>query len=149
MGDTRVVGSEAKVLHMEARCAKCGELAQTVELVLPGAAHPRAGSAEPGDVGVYDGLACGDGGTLITSGVMGKAAFAVEETDLPEIVEAFRNADMLPLHRKDSEWVPSFCVNCQAHYCNAHWLKKVYFDEVFYDYTDGTCPEGHTKQLDD
>ena len=149
MSECANAGVESEVLSMEVACLECGRTAQRVELVAPGARHPRAGSKELGDLGVYDGLVHGDGGTLVTAGVMGKGAFGVESSDIQALREAFRNNDMMPLLRKDSEWVPSYCVNCGGHYCTAHWLKIPFVDECFYDYTEGICPKGHKKILDD
>ena len=141
--------AESEVLRVESKCAECGEQAQVVELVLPGAKHPKAGATERSDLGVYDGIAHGEGGTLITAGVNGKCAWAIDESQLERLRRAFQHGDIMEVARVDSEFVPSYCVACNAHYCNAHWLKFPVFDDGFYDYSVGFCPKNHRVKLDD
>ncbi|MDD3627507.1 MAG: hypothetical protein PHV06_09325, partial [bacterium] len=43
----------------------------------------------------------------------------------------------------------SFCPACGKIYCSEHYGMKQYIEDGYYDYTEGTCPEGHTRILDD
>lgn len=64
-------------------------------------------------------------------------------------VEALRGGDPRALWALNAEWAPFYCPECNACYCRVHWLEQLEFDEGFYDCTHGTCPEGHTRMLDD
>lgn len=46
--------------------------------------------------------------------------------------------------------VMPYCMDCALSYCEDHWhdIHEI-FDDGFYDYTLGTCPKGHTHEIDD
>ena len=56
-------------------------------------------------------------------------------------------ADSAALYSIDSELAPWWCPRCKRTYCGSHWLQETLFDDGFYDCTDGTCPQGHTRTL--
>lgn len=45
--------------------------------------------------------------------------------------------------------IDAYCPECDAIYCATHYHTRVEFDDGFYDCTNGTCPHGHTRILDD
>jgi hypothetical protein len=45
--------------------------------------------------------------------------------------------------------IDSYCPECKKVYCTMHYSTREFFDEGFYDYTEGTCPRGHTRIIDD
>ncbi len=46
--------------------------------------------------------------------------------------------------------VMPYCKECALSYCSDHWhdVHEI-FDDGFYDYTEATCPRGHTHEIDD
>ena len=42
-----------------------------------------------------------------------------------------------------------YCPDCDAMYCEAEFRCIPQWDEGFYDYTLGLCPEGHERVVDD
>ena len=64
-------------------------------------------------------------------------------------IAALRNQDARALCAVNSEFAPFWCRTCEKSYCADHWLKQDIFDEGFYDYTAGVCPEGHRQMLMD
>ncbi len=134
---------------MESSCAACGTRAQVVELVLP--ARSDAGDAlqESATLGPFAQFLRGDGGTLVTTGVNGEAAFPLPTERASAVRDAIERNDWLALFAINQEWAPSWCQGCAAHYCNEHWRKSVDFDDGSYDCTWGDCPKGHRRKLDD
>ncbi|MHC1590612.1 MAG: hypothetical protein ACXQS8_00835 [Candidatus Helarchaeales archaeon] len=47
------------------------------------------------------------------------------------------------------EGVDAYCPECDKIYCRDHYVVQDFFDEGFYDYSMGTCPEGHSRIVDD
>ena len=47
------------------------------------------------------------------------------------------------------EGIDAYCPTCDEIYCRKHWTIKEYWDQGFYDYTEGTCPKGHTRIIHD
>jgi hypothetical protein len=45
--------------------------------------------------------------------------------------------------------IDGYCPECKKMYCTQHYSAREFFDEGFYDYTEGTCPKGHTRIVDD
>ena len=50
---------------------------------------------------------------------------------------------------KDFDGLDFYCPECDNVYCEKHWVLNPVWDEGFYDYTEGICPEGHERILDD
>jgi len=45
--------------------------------------------------------------------------------------------------------IDAYCPDCDKIYCWEHYKPVEEFDDGFYDDTLGTCPEGHTRMIDD
>ena len=43
----------------------------------------------------------------------------------------------------------AYCPDCDEVFCRSHYEPDVHFDDTFYDYTDGICPAGHRRMVDD
>ena len=43
----------------------------------------------------------------------------------------------------------AWCPQCRLIYCRAHYNVREEWDEGFYDCSRGTCPQGHTRIVDD
>ncbi len=121
------------------RCAQCGEAVASVALVLddePAPGHPRPEA----------------GGTIAESGFFGDWEQAVLGAGLQPVAEALIREDAAALHEVDPLWAPFYCPECRACYCRRHWTMRVVFDDEWtswYDYTEGTCPRGHARVVDD
>ena len=49
-----------------------------------------------------------------------------------------------------ADFVAFYCETCGQAYCDQCWrIGTPVFDEGFYDYTLGTCPQGHEQVVDD
>jgi len=138
-----------EALRMESTCAACGQKAQVVELVHPGESNAGDALQESGSLAPFARFLRGEGGTLVTTGVNGEAAFPLPEERASVVRVAIERNDWSALFAINREWVPSWCRECGSHYCNAHWLQTVDFDDGHYDCTWGDCPKGHRRKLDD
>ncbi|MBI3240690.1 MAG: hypothetical protein HYZ49_00135 [Chloroflexi bacterium] len=70
--------------------------------------------------------------------------------ELTALFEALRSGDYEAACRFDIDFVAFHCWSCGKSYCEACWqIGPPVFDEGFYDYTLGTCPEGHEQTVDD
>ena len=47
------------------------------------------------------------------------------------------------------EGLDAYCPECDEIYCYTHYNAQEFWDEGFYDYTKGTCPNGHVRDIDD
>ncbi len=43
----------------------------------------------------------------------------------------------------------AYCPDCDRIYCRMHYNVREEWDEGFYDCSRGTCPQGHTRRIDD
>lgn len=43
----------------------------------------------------------------------------------------------------------AYCPECDKIYCRKHYHVTEEWDEGFYDYSTGICPEGHKRIIDD
>jgi hypothetical protein len=69
---------------------------------------------------------------------------------LEALFDAIEQGDFQTAARLDDDFVAFHCAACNAIYCDTCWqLGPPVFDEGFYDYTLGTCPEGHEQVVDD
>ena len=48
-----------------------------------------------------------------------------------------------------TEGMDAYCYQCDCVYCHDHYRTEVFFDEGFYDYTIGICPQMHRRKIDD
>ena len=66
------------------------------------------------------------------------------------LFEALWRGDYAAADRIDPDFVGFHCGDCKKIYCKNCWdIGPLQFDEGFYDYTSGTCPEGHEQTVDD
>ena len=73
---------------------------------------------------------------------------AVDE--LRRLLELIHAADFPRARDGNSDFVAFHCRECNRSYCERCWrIGPPEFDEGFYDYTSGTCPEGHEQIVDD
>lgn len=125
-------------------CAICGEVATRIGLLPPEATtsqnptDAKETHADPKPLSpAY----------LYVDGVVCNSQFRV--MDYRWVSEAMVAGDFVALYEIDPEYVPSYCSQCQKHYCREHWKQSVRFDDGHYDYTNGVCPAGHRRVLAD
>lgn len=71
----------------------------------------------------------------------------------PAVASALDGNGLNPLHQllEDERYdgLDFYCPECDQLFCEDHWDLEPYFDEGFYDFTEGTCPKGHKRIVDD
>ena len=55
----------------------------------------------------------------------------------------------LQRHAVLEDGIDGYCPQCDRIYCARHYSPREEYDEGFYDCTRGTCPQGHSRILDD
>ncbi|MCL4870079.1 MAG: hypothetical protein KJ063_14030 [Anaerolineae bacterium] len=111
-------------------CAVCGDAAATLALTCHLSPRP----------------------TLIISRFMGKTIEYLQPTYCQPLQTALNQQDSGAIYRLNSLWLPSYCPQCQTHYCQSHWTLIPTFDDDFpgwYDCTYGYCPDQHKRIVDD
>jgi hypothetical protein len=124
------------------RCAACGEVAGQVRAVPAGA---------PADLGPPLGVMASGQDGLIVDQFIGTAWVAGSRAVVDAVQTLIDEDNIDPLTLRDINWelAPFYCPDCELNYCSGHWDANVIFDETFYDYTMGTCPNGHRYMIDD
>ena len=126
----------------EFTCAACGAVAATLSLV---------DGEQPVDAGPLP-----DGTRL--SWTPGAPAYRFEflgtntglaSAGLVDLLSGVDALDPLVLGGVDAELAAFCCHTCQLNYCANCWSTWIEFDEGFYDYTQGRCPQSHEQMLDD
>lgn len=75
--------------------------------------------------------------------------FGAWET-LSALFDSLSRADFDSSRGDDADFVSFYCLACRRVYCDTCWQAgSPVFDEGFYDYTLGTCPQGHEQTIDD
>ena len=116
-------------------CARCGRSAAEVAL-LPGSEHGDSAWRHRDRLERTDFM-----GSLIRFG---------EAESLTQLFEAICRQDFAAARKIDPDFVSFHCLPCSRAYCQACWqMDAPVFDEGFYDYTMGVCPEGHRQIVDD
>ena len=129
---------ESAVAKAVFKCAQCGEVAARVALVLD---EPVPGESSSSRSGL-----------IAESEFFGDWEQVVLAAGLRPVADALVDEDAAALYQVDPLWAPFFCPECRASYCHEHWSMTVIFDEEWtswYDYTEGTCPRGHKRMVDD
>jgi hypothetical protein len=123
-------------------CAACGELAGVVR------ATPVGG---PANMGPPLAITASDHDGLIVDDFIGTSWVATSRAVVDPVQALIDegNADPLALRAISWELAPFCCPDCQLNYCKDDWNINIVFDENFYDYTMGTCPNGHQYVVDD
>lgn len=66
--------------------------------------------------------------------------------------DALSRRDPAAIYALDRLWIPCYCADCRACYCEKHWMITPEWDEDlpdFYDCAWGECPQGHRRLIDD
>jgi hypothetical protein len=84
-----------------------------------------------------------------TDGVFRRETFTgtLTQAETPRVRAAI--ADAAALYALDFELAPFYCADCRHTYCGEHWRREDVFDGDLHDGIRGTCPEGHTRLLED
>ncbi|MDP7025242.1 MAG: HD domain-containing protein [Kiritimatiellia bacterium] len=86
---------------------------------------------------------------LVVEGIICDFSTQPDSERFPKQLEQVRSGDTEAFLGEDGGWTQSYCRHCEKFYCRKHWDTGVVYDDGFYDYTEGTCPEGHRIKLDD
>ena len=111
-------------------CSRCGNLAAHVGL----------------EILLTDGITHG---RLVLKRFIGEWSFGIKTEDLKAVGKAISKLDSKKLYEMDLEYAPFHCPTCKKVYCNQCWEFFDYFDGGFFDKTNGTCPNGHTRMTYD
>lgn len=124
------------------RCAACGEPAGAVRATL---------AESPVDMGPPLGIITSDQDGVIIDQFIGTAWVAMGRQAVEAVQALIDAGDVDPAALRGINWelAPFYCPDCQLNYCRNHWNTNIVFDESFYDYTMGTCPNGHQYMVDD
>lgn len=146
-GFAHMAGSAIRATYI---CGSCGKVASIVTLVEPG--HPDPGLAAappsfpPGVATVFRDLHPDDAQLSVVGGPLSVTHGLVPRD---RAAAAIATGSPAALYEIDSEYVPFWCPRCSASYCRDHYIPEVFNDMGFYDYTLATCPQGHTRKIDD
>ena len=70
--------------------------------------------------------------------------------ELRRQLDIIRAYDFASARSADADFVAFHCRKCSRSYCQNCWrIGPPEFDDGFYDYTQGVCPEGHEQIVDD
>lgn len=127
-------------------CALCPAEAETITLVPAGTPYRYGGSPEPW-VMVHP----PHGGSIVFNA--GSEAAELDPEAFELVRQALENGNADLLHRLQPFWVARYCPECAAHYCTRHWKLEVtvpsWGDAYSMDFvTKGTCPVGHTREVE-
>ena len=77
-------------------------------------------------------------------------SFLVEPDKLGPHVWALHDNDVRALFALNLEYTPFYCPRCDASFCRKHWrIWQVFEEDGRVDCIRGTCPNGHTRMLED
>jgi hypothetical protein len=129
--------------HLTLACANCGRAAAELALLPATVAGATLASGAPAPhTHTRDRLERTD--FLGTLTKFGAAA------ELVALFEAVDRGDFSAARSLDADFVAFHCPDCDLVYCDTCWrLDPPNFDGDFYDFTQGTCPVGHTHVVDD
>ena len=97
---------------MESTCAVCGKTAQSVELAPPAESPAGDPLQENERLAPFARFLRGEGGTLVTTGVNGEAAFPLPVERAAVVRSAIERNDWPALFAINREWDPSWCREC-------------------------------------
>ena len=90
---------------------------------------------------------------LIYTGITHQAGLHLDIAD--PIFQFLENGQIAEAHQFLQNYMPmeqgidAYCPDCDKIYCWDHYKPVEEFDDGFYDDTLGTCPEGHSRMIDD
>lgn len=121
--------------HLTLPCARCGRAAAEIAL-LP--------ASERGETLWHD------KDRLERTDFMGSIVKFGDWETLTAFFELLARADYAAVRGDDADFIAFHCHACGRVYCEQCWtIGAPVFDEGFYDYTLGVCPEGHEQIVDD
>ena len=87
---------------------------------------------------------------LRRTGFIGEVTKFDDAEGLHRLLEVIRSGDFACARGADADFVAFHCRECGRSYCEPCWrIGPPEFDDGFYDFTSGTCPEGHEQTVDD
>ena len=123
------------------RCAACDGVAATATYVPRGVTYP-----DPILENIAD-----ESDWLVISGFLGEQGTLLESW-ADAVRSALETSSARKLHQIDPALAAFYCYKCQASYCWDCWDSWIVMDDEYpgwYDCTDGRCPNGHEKMIDD
>ena len=118
--------------HFELLCAVCGKTAVKFIIDFP---------------------IVGDSKDLIYSGITHSKAIGLKHKN--KIFQLLTDKKISELHNylikycSFEDGIDAYCPQCDKIYCREHYNVKIVWDNGFYDYAIGKCPEGHERIIDD
>jgi hypothetical protein len=79
----------------------------------------------------------------------------IKLTEMERVFTLLKKKDFPALHEIMFEeyrfdgGLDGYCPKCDKIYCRSHYNVREYWDDGYYDYAMGTCPNGHERELDD
>jgi hypothetical protein len=121
--------------HLTLACARCGRAAAELSLL------PATAEGE----GLWHAK-----DRLERSSFMGHVIKFGEWETLTAFFDQLARHHFAAARQHDPDFMAFYCWTCGRAYCEQCWrIGPPVFDEGFYDYTSGTCPEGHEQTIDD
>jgi hypothetical protein len=91
-------------------------------------------------------------GTIVVVALIGRTTMRIRTEQMVRVRDILFRRDARALYALDHEWGSFYCPECDRSYCADHWHFDVRYDDEFpgwYDRTYGTCPDNHTRLVDD
>ncbi len=90
--------------------------------------------------------------SIVFDGITHSTGYPLEYAK--EVFAYLASGNLKTLHQlfKDHlvyEGIDAYCPECDKIYCREHYNAVENYDDGFYDDTDGTCPLGHKRMIDD
>ena len=126
--------------YWQVPCSLCAGNAGSLELLPPG-------SEERGDTHVF-----ADCWSWLVVSLGYRYQHGVEDSFVEKLKLCLSEGNLRELHRIDEFLIPFYCPSCLQPYCQDHWKLKMNFDPdapSHYDDTEGICPQGHRRLVDD
>lgn len=128
-------------LEVTFRCGACNEVAAIASYV------PRGGtSSDPIMDAAFD-----ESDRLAITGFGGSLGKTLDNR-ATAVRDALQHSSARQLYDIHFLWAPFYCAECHESYCWTCWNPRVVMDDEdpgWYDCTDGTCPKGHERKIDD
>lgn len=88
--------------------------------------------------------------TITCSGIVRRVEFGPRQ----QVLQWVAKGDLAALHAFMDEQgidggLDAYCPQCDRIYCREHYNVREEYDEGFYDCSRGTCPQGHSRMVDD
>ncbi len=78
--------------------------------------------------------------------------FFIGVAGVKKVFEGLREGNLAQFDKllmKEFDGLDFYCRECDKVYCEQHYSLRPVWDDGFYDYTVGKCPEGHERIVDD